>query len=122
MKKLLLVTLVFFLGTTVFSQSTTAKLEKKYGKASLNEMISKNPERYKMLLYALDNACYVTGKPVGKDLSLQTITCDPNQALNFIDLGLDIINQNQYFLIEGTDKMLVVKSEWVLTNEMTTKK
>ena len=122
MKKLLLVTIVLLFGTTVFAQSLDVRLEKKYGKASLEEMIAKNPKRYNMLVYALDNACYLTAKPSGKDLSLPTITCNSNQKLNFIDLGLDITNQNQYFLVEGTDKMLVVKSEWVLMNEITTKK
>lgn len=122
MKKLLLVTIVLLFGASVFGQSTDARLERKYGKASLDEMIAKNPKKYNMLLYALDNACYVTAKPSNKDLSLKSIACDPSQKLNFIDLGLDISNQNQYFLIDGTDKMLVVKSEWVLMNEMTTKK
>ncbi len=122
MKKLLLVTIVLLLGTKVFSQSVDVRLEKKYGKASLEEMISKEPKKYRMLLYAIDNACYFTAKPSGKELSLTSITCNTEQPLNFIDLGLDITNQNQYFLIEGKDKMLVVKSEWVLMNEMTTKK
>ena len=42
----------------------------------------------------------------------------PENNPTFDDLGLDIINSNQYFKIEGTDKMLVVKSIWVLDNEL----
>jgi hypothetical protein len=43
--------------------------------------------------------------------------------LNFQELGLSIIeNQNQYFLIQGTTKMLVVKSAIVLNQELSSKK
>jgi len=35
---------------------------------------------------------------------------------------LKIENQNQYFRIEGTDKMMVVKSNYVLKNEIENKK
>jgi hypothetical protein len=43
--------------------------------------------------------------------------------LNYQDLGLSIIeNENQYFLIQGTTKMLVVKSSIVLKQEFSSKK
>jgi hypothetical protein len=76
-----------------------------------------------MLVYALDHAYYITVRPSGK-----TEGIEQERALvigndsNFISLGLDILNRNQYIPLSGTDKMLVVKSEWVLMNELKTKK
>ena len=86
-------------------------------------MIQDNPAQYNVLVYALDHACYVIDKPVEKDLSgFTTIPVDVSKPINFLDLGLEIKDQNQYFLIQGTSKMLVVKSNWVLNHELTTKK
>ena len=72
-----------------------------------------------MYVYAVDKACYVSDLPKGKEAKLDgAINVDISKPLNFIDLGLDIKSVNQYFKINGTDKMLVVKSEFVLNNEL----
>ena len=42
----------------------------------------------------------------------------PTEGANFIDLGLEIQGQNQYFQISGDDRLLVIKSKVVLNYEM----
>ncbi len=78
-------------------------------------------EELKLLNYALENAVYITGIPSKNAMELKTISV-PLTIVKFTDAGLKIENQNQYFKIEGTDKMMVVKSNYVLHNELKTKK
>ena len=123
MKKVFILTLALVVSSLAFTQEIDGRLTKKYSQEELKIMINQNPANYKMLVYALDNACYVTDLPKGKaDALTGTIDLDTSKKLSFIDLGLEIKKVNQYFGINGTNKMLVVKSESVLNNELTTKK
>jgi hypothetical protein len=122
-KQLLILTFFTFVTGFSFAQKADVRLEKKYSPKEITQMIQDNPAQYNVLVYALDHACYVIDQPVEKDLSgFTTIPVDVTKPLNFLDLGLEIKEQNQYFLIQGTSKMLVVKSNWVLNHELTTKK
>lgn len=119
MKKLLTMAVMFFMGYTAFSQSTDDRLSKVYSSSELTQIQQDSPEKFKMLHYALDNACYVSDIPTGKEIDLPTIVLkDIKQVPCFAELGLRIETQNQYFRIQGSNKMLVVKSEWVLNYEM----
>lgn len=124
MKKLILPFLFFtFFSNISFSQMVDQRLEKKYSKKEINQMIKDDSGQYQFLVYALDNACYTIDQPKGKDLSEFTeISLDVKSPLNFLDLGLEIKDQNQYFIIKGTNKLLVVKSNWVINHELKTKK
>lgn len=123
MKHLFLLTFFLVVNSLVFSQEIDQRLTKKYSKQELYNMMEKSPSNYKLLVYALDNACYITELPVGKDDALDgTVAIDLSKEFTFLDLGLEIKNSNQYLKIDGTTKMLVVKSEWVLNNELNTKK
>lgn len=124
MKKLILPLLFFtFFSAISFSQMVDQRLEKKYSKQEINQMIKDDLGQYQFLVYALDNACYTIDKPKGKDISEFTeISLDIKSPLNFLDLGLEIKDQNQYFIIKGTNKLLVVKSNWVLNHEINSKK
>ena len=123
MKKSIFLFLFFtFLSHISFSQKVDQRLEKKYSKNEITQMIKNDPMNYKFLVYALDNACYIIDQPEGKSLSeFTSISIDINKPLNFLDFGLEIKDQNQYFIIEGSDKLLVVKSNWVLNHELKTK-
>ena len=123
MKKLILLFLFFtFFSKISFSQMVDQRLEKKYSNKEINQ-IKDDLGHYHFLVYALDNACYTIDQPKGKDLSEFTeISLDIKSPLNFLDLGLEIKDQNQYFIIKGTNKLLVVKSNWVLNHELKTKK
>lgn len=101
----------------VSAQNYDSRLLKKFSNDELAAMEQNDPKSLNRYEYALDHAMYVTDIPSGKSADLQVITLN-GEGQTFADLGLDIINSNQYFKIEGTDKMLVVKSIWVLDNEM----
>lgn len=124
MKKLSLLFLFFTcLGNGFFAQKIDQRLEKKYSKNDISYMLNNNFSHYNLLVYALDNACYTIDQPKGKDLSeLIEISLDVKSPLNFLDLGLELKDQNQYFTIKGTNKLLVVKSNWVLNHEINSKK
>ncbi len=124
MKKLIILFLFFtFFSKISFSQMVDKRLEKKYSNKEINQIIKDDPGHYHFLVYALDNACYTIDQPKGKDLTEFTeISLDLKSPLNFLDLGLEIKDQNQYFIIKGTNKLLVVKSNWVLNHELKTKK
>lgn len=100
----------------VSAQNYDSRLLKKFSQSELTAMEQNDPKSLHRYEYALDHAIYVTDLPQGKDAELPSIALQGDNQ-NFADLGLDIINTNQYFKIEGTDKMLVVKSIWVLDNE-----
>jgi hypothetical protein len=101
----------------VSAQNYDSRLLKKFDHGQLVSMEQNDPSKLKRYEYALDNGVYVTDLPTGKETDLPVITVNGDNP-TFADLGLDIIKSNQYFKIEGTDKMLVVKSIWVLDNEL----
>ena len=115
----LITTLCFSLLFSVisFSQDIDKRLLEKYSEAELNEMIENSPNEYALLDYALDNAIYFATTSASKGQTLETIDL-PAEGATFIDLGIEIKDQNQYFRINGEDKLLVVKSKWVLNHEM----
>jgi hypothetical protein len=58
--------------------------------------------------------------PSGKETQLPEIILVHNTN-KFTDLGLKILNENQYFRIKDSNNMLVVKSMYVLKNELKNK-
>ncbi len=124
MKKLSLLFLFFTLFSNgFFAQKMDHRLEKKYSKIEINQMMKDDPTHYNLLVYALDNACYIIDQPQDKSVSeFPSISIDDSKQLNFLSLGLEIKDQNQYFQIKGTNKLLVVKSRWVLNHEINSKK
>ncbi len=112
--------LFLLFSTQVEAQQIDSRLLSRYSEAEIVKMKSENPEDYKMMLYALDNAIYFADRPKGKEVDLPTISV-AGEHPNFIELGLEIADQNQYFLVEGQDRLLVMKSKWVLNYEMNKK-
>lgn len=117
MKFLTTLTFSLVLMGSAFSQEIDQRLLQRYSQSELETMISSDPEKYKVLEYALDNAIYIIDEPKVKKLDCSSINIE-GKDLNIIDLGIEIADQNQYFKIEGQEKLLVVKSNWVLNNEM----
>lgn len=123
MKNIFILSFCFLFHLVALSQEADSRLSKSYTQKELNEYKTSKREYYRMLVYALDNACYVSPIPAGKEIKEDgVISIDPKSIPSFTEIGVRIKNQNQYFLIRDTDKMLVVKSEWVLNNELTRKK
>jgi hypothetical protein len=122
MKQILLFTIFLSAVNMAFSQEVDARLTTRYSSTELAELKQNDPEKLTLLNYALDHACYIADVPKGKESGLNgVVEMNTNEPIDFIALGLEIQKTNQYLRIKGTDKVLVVKSEWVLTNEMQNK-
>jgi hypothetical protein len=119
MKQILLFTIFFTLSAAGNAQEVDARLSKRYSATELAQLKQNDPAKLTLLNYALDHACYLAEVPKGKESGLTgVIEMNVNEPIDFIALGLEIQKTNQYLRIKGTNKVLVVKSEWVLTNEM----
>jgi hypothetical protein len=119
MKQILLFTVFLSASSLAFSQEADARLSKRYSSNELADLKQNDPAKLTLLNYALDHACYIADVPKGKESGLNgVIELNINEPIDFIALGLEIQKTNQYLRIKGTDKVLVVKSEWVLNNEM----
>lgn len=118
MKLLFPLCLTLFLSGSLFSQEIDGRLLKRYTSSELAEMKASNPANYSMLIYALDNALYLADMPEGKDFSADVIEVDIENLPSYIELGLEIKKENQYFMVAGQNKLLIMKSEWVLNHEM----
>lgn len=107
------------MSTAAYSQSADTRLSKVYSSEELTQLQNENPAKIKMLTYALDHACYFSEIPEGKKIDLPSIELTNSTTVPcFAELGLKIEEQNQYFRVSGSNKMLVVKSEWVLNYEL----
>ncbi len=117
MKKtsLLFVSLCFSLLS--FSQNVKETLVNSYTAEEIESIESNDPEKYEMLVYALDHATYLGQYNEEKHGSLQKIDVSIENP-RFTDLGVKIEKVNQYFYAPALNKVVVVKSEWVLSEEM----
>jgi len=109
---------------TTFSQEIDLRLLSRYSQEDLIEMKIDNIEEYEFLIYALDHSIYTTmmsdEKYDGLDIKLIDIS---NKDLNFIALDIQILDTtNQYYKIVGDNKLLVVKSRYLLNQEIKQKK
>lgn len=104
-----------------------------YGQASGNESVSRtqtieqlaatSPSEYQAVLeYAASNGSVIMDLPKGKESKLNgTISQEKAQMVNPVKMGLTIPSVNEYYRIEGTEKMLMVKSLYILQLEMKNK-
>ena len=123
MKTTFILLLSILISSVSFSQNFDKRLEKTYTTSQLKTMQKENPAQFNMLNYALDNALYVIDMPKEKMSEIQkTITYDSKKKTTFLELGLTIQKENQYFKINGSEKVLVVKSEWLLLNELNSRR
>jgi hypothetical protein len=123
MKHFLILTISLLTCGYSISQKVDETLSKKYSSEEMKTLKKVDSKKYELINFSLQNACYVIDNPSGKNtVEFQLISVPNMNKLNFQDLGLSIIeDQNQYFRIEGTNKLLVVKSTWVLNYEMSKK-
>lgn len=111
MKKYILISALLGFGSVGFSQTssgTPAQVE-------LTEAIR---------IYARTNGTYITSIPAEKATSFTPDGEITQEKANLVDpfaMGLSVIDRNQYFKITGTDRFLVVKSLFVLDNELKNK-
>jgi hypothetical protein len=119
MKTTFILLLSILISSVSFSQDFDKRLEKLYSVEELTAMQKENPSKIITLNYAIDNAVYTSDLPLEKKSEFtKSINYDFKKKPNFIELGLKIENQSQYFRINGTNKILVIKSEYLLNYEL----
>jgi hypothetical protein len=122
MKKGLLIILLAF-AQQFYAQKASSELSKSYSKIELQQFDAAGNGTIETLNYAVDHACYIIQSPEGKDVSqFPSIAIKSKKELRFTDLHLQIKDRTQYFKIEGSNEILVVKSLNILKLEMQNKK
>lgn len=111
---------LLLLPVVLYAQEYDSRLLTSYDAETLNALNENDPHTLELLQYALDHGMYFTEYSATKSLQLPEIEIT-EAVQSFADLGLKITDQNQYFRVKNEDRMLVVKSFWVLNNELETK-
>ncbi|MCR9171652.1 MAG: hypothetical protein NXI10_04120 [bacterium] len=118
--KVLLLLGILSLPAGLLAQNYDQRLLSSYDASSLENLEANDPQKLELLTYALENGMYFTDQIGSKGIQLSEIDV-PENATSFVDMGLKITEQNQYFKVKGEDRMLVVKSFWVLNHELKNK-
>lgn len=117
MKKGLLIILLAFVHQ-FHAQKASPALSKSYSKTELQQFEQDGQGTIELLNYAVDHACYIIQTPAGKDVSeFPTLALKSKKEVHFTDLHLQIKDRTQYFNIEGSNELLVVKSLNILRLE-----
>ena len=116
MKKTIFSVIVFLGASLSYGQNLNKEASKQ---VSVQEpTVSKE-----MQAYAVKNGTYIIARPNGKDLTPDgEVTLEKAKLVDPAAMGIKITDRTQYFGITGTTDLLVVKSTWVLNNEMKTSK
>lgn len=112
--------LLLFLSFGASAQDFDARLLEKFKQSELQDLKTNAPDKLRLMTYALDHGMYIAESGNTKGASLPEIAA-PQEGQTYLDLGLEISDVNQYFQIAGENRILVVKSFWVLNNELETK-
>ena len=101
-----------------FSQNADKLLLDSYSVEELKIIKSTAPKKYDLLVYALEHATYLTDFNAEKhsQLNLKEFL-EVSDKPTFTDLHVKIEPFNQYFYAPTLNKIVVVKSEWVLSFE-----
>jgi len=115
MKNKLFIILLFLLTVQhAQAQNFNSTLLKSYSK---QELKSYSIDELKVLEYGISNAIYFADIPEGKETDFKEVI-DLNGSLNFTDYQFKISSENQYYKVKNSNKILVVKSMYVLKNEL----
>ena len=122
MKLLFSLALFFCFSLNGLAQDISSKLLHSYSQQELNIIEENNQNQYLLLEYALENAIYTASYDSEKHSGLHVIQLKTeSESPSFTDFGVKITETNQYFYWESRDKVLVVKSFWVLNHEKTSR-
>jgi hypothetical protein len=108
------------MSSGLFAQQYDSRLLDSYDAEVLESLAHNDPHKLELLHYAIDHGMYISENGNSKSNQLPEVTWTEDMQ-SFVDLGLQITDQNQYFQIKNEDKVLVVKSFWVLNNELENK-
>ena len=114
--------LVLFLGMTTMTVAQTGDNRKVSEVQTIEQLQSTNPTEYKeVVAYAEKHGSQIMDLPKGKDARLNgEISMEKAQLIDPLKMGLTVPSANEYYRITGTDKMLLLKSLYVLQQEMKT--
>ena len=93
-----------------------SELLKSYTIEELEEIKASSPKNYNALIHALDNGMYLGSFDENKHAGLPILE-EFDKQKNFTDYGLKVKGSNQYFYCPEINKVMVLKSFWVLNNE-----
>lgn len=116
----LLFTFLFAFAAALAAECQTdidPRLEAKYDAEQLAELSENHPAVIEYWTFYLDNAYYVADAPSGKDLAhLPTVQVADVSDFNVLSLDVHPLEQveNRY-VIEGTNKLLVIRSTQKIT-------
>lgn len=120
---------IFLIGLNSISlaQNKQEQLAQLYTQDELTNLKTNDPKEFRLISYALENGCYVAKAPQGKSEGFtKSINWSQPSEPKFFDLkktyNVNLENFNQYIRINGSDKMVVVKSRFVLENELSNQK
>ena len=118
-----LFSLTFFLLISLVCNAQKAELLlNSYSNDELKEIKINDPEKHDLLIYAIDHATYFSIYDEQKHGTLNMEELPDLMSLpTFTDLKVKIKDQNQYFYAPQLNKIVVVKSEWVLNHEKSNK-
>ena len=127
MKLFTIAIFLFGLNMLCVAQNKQEQLAQLYTQEELTSLKANDPKEFRLISYALENGCYVTKAPQGKSEGFtKSINWTNSTEPTFFDLkkmyAIELENFNQYIQITGTDKMVVVKSRFVLENELSNQK
>ena len=118
MKKILIVLIsVMFSGSMLFGQNAEfdSRLLVKYSVEELNKIEKENSSEIRFLLHCIESAQYITPFPEGKESAVEIIgelEIRDIKNINFFELDVELIQDNyQYYTIEGSEMLLVIKSK-----------
>ena len=117
--------LILFLSFSILgiAQNADAILLNSYSNEEIQSVKTQAPAHYELLIYAIENGTYLSEFDSQKHGSLNLkqlpeLTSKPR----FTDLKVKIETVNQYFYAPKLNKIVVVKSEWVLNFEKSKEK
>jgi len=113
LKQIIVFTSISLLSSLGFSQEKfDQRLLEKYNVEQLSKIQRENPSDLEFLTFCLDNAFYIAKHDPAKDnKDLIRIKIADIDNINFASLGIDLQEKSyQYFLIEGLNQLLVLRS------------
>lgn len=110
LKNFVLIGMMILGSSSVFSQQIDNRLLKSYEQTELQAMLETDKDKYDLLIYALDHGLQIITVVKEKEVKYNGTISLPSGKYTFADLGLRIGEMEQYFQIEGTGSVLMVKS------------
>ena len=118
MKHTLFILLFSVITLSLSAQKSTIdeRLLTKYSQQELNVLQTENPEELKYITYCIENAFYWGEVPQEKvkfypDM-FKEITLENTSTKNFYELDVKVLDDHsQYFIVNGSNRLLVVKSK-----------